>query len=533
MSKRVALYARLSVTTEESVSIERQLVAMRALAKARGWEVVIEEVDDGVSATRLRPDQRTGWRAILNSPERFDAVIVWKVDRLARRVMDFLQANEALRSRGAGIVSVEDPIDMTTAQGRAFATMLAVFAEMEAASISARVTHARRTLLTLGRRAGGPAPYGWMNVDNPEGPGKVLAQDPETVGYVIEAVERILAGQTLYQVTRWLDTCGAPRRARAGRSTDRWADSSVEAILRNPVVAGMTPYQPGRKPGEPADPLAVLRNPDATPVIDESVAIISTEERRRLISLLDDAKRPGSRPRTGKTPELLAGMVICANCQGRMHRGSVSSKYLVFRCQQTECSKRVTVIRSHLETYVVQQFLAKRGAYPDYTFERRRGDDDVQRADLEAARDDVLDMMKRDDVDMLQLVSQLNSLKARLASAESSQATNAVYDYTGQTVAERWAEEDDIEQRQKTLRSHIEGVRVASTGQRGKEFDPARVSIDWLPVPEGVVLPDGVVLTEPISASAPTGPVQVGGIILRTSKRGGTYASRAGSKKIG
>jgi hypothetical protein len=71
----------------------------------------------------------------MDSPAGYDAVIVWKVDRLARRVLDFLHADEALQGRGAGIVAVEDPIDMTTPQGRAFAIMLAVFGEMEAEAI--------------------------------------------------------------------------------------------------------------------------------------------------------------------------------------------------------------------------------------------------------------------------------------------------------------------------------------------------------------------------------------------------------------
>src|SRR5581483_6892866 len=168
-ARRAAIYARLSVTTEESVSIERQLDAARRYAEARGWAVVVEAVDEGVSASKNRPEDRAGWRSPLHSPEKYDAGIVWKVDRLARRVLDFLHADEALRGRGAGLVAVEDPIDMTSAQGRAFATMLAVFAEMEAASISARVTAARRAIIASGRRAGGRPPLGWMNVPNPDG----------------------------------------------------------------------------------------------------------------------------------------------------------------------------------------------------------------------------------------------------------------------------------------------------------------------------------------------------------------------------
>lgn len=61
----------------------------------------------------------------------------------------------ALRERKAGLVAVDDPIDMTTSQGRGFATMLAVFAQMEAEAISARVKAARSYLIRDGRVVGG------------------------------------------------------------------------------------------------------------------------------------------------------------------------------------------------------------------------------------------------------------------------------------------------------------------------------------------------------------------------------------------
>ncbi|MDR0416056.1 MAG: recombinase family protein, partial [Propionibacteriaceae bacterium] len=178
--RRCALYARLSVTKEESVSIARQLDSCRAYALARNWEVVGEFVDDGVSATANRPEDRRGWAALLAAGG-FDAVVIWKVDRLARRVLDFLHADETLHARGAGLIAVEDPIDMTSPQGRAFAVMLAVFGEMEAEAMRARVRAARAQILKQGRWPGGGVPYGYQSIDNPDGPGRVLAQDPGRV----------------------------------------------------------------------------------------------------------------------------------------------------------------------------------------------------------------------------------------------------------------------------------------------------------------------------------------------------------------
>ena len=144
--KKAVIYARISHTTEESVSVARQLHAGRKYAQAREWKVVGEFVDKGVSATHNKPEIRPAWRALMDSPYPFDAVVIWKVDRLARRVIDFLHTDEALQARGAAIVCVEQIIDMTTGEGRAFAQMLAVFGELEPAVISARVKAARTYL---------------------------------------------------------------------------------------------------------------------------------------------------------------------------------------------------------------------------------------------------------------------------------------------------------------------------------------------------------------------------------------------------
>jgi len=62
---RCVLYARLSVTKEESVSIDRQLDAGRKYAAGRGWEVIGEFTDNGVSATASRPEDRKGWTDLL------------------------------------------------------------------------------------------------------------------------------------------------------------------------------------------------------------------------------------------------------------------------------------------------------------------------------------------------------------------------------------------------------------------------------------------------------------------------------------
>ena len=158
-----------------------------------------------------------------------------------------MRAHETLTKRGAGIVCVEQTIDMTTPEGRAFAQMLAVFAELEAAAISSRVVAARVHLLSVGRAPGGRAPYGWRIVPNPKGKGWIVAQDPERIDWVREMARRALRGDTVTMIVRWLDEAEAPFPFGVRRRADHWWHASVERLLHNPMLAGMIPYKPARQ----------------------------------------------------------------------------------------------------------------------------------------------------------------------------------------------------------------------------------------------------------------------------------------------
>ncbi len=479
--RTVAAYARLSVTTEESVSIERQLSSARAYAAARGWEVVLESTDDGVSATKNKPEDRPGWRAIMESETPFDAVIVWKVDRLARRVLDFLHADEALQGRGAGIVAVEDPVDMTTPQGRAFATLLAVFGEMEAASISARVRAARRALVHDGRRVGGRPPFGFVNVPNPDGPGLVLARDPERIGVVEELARRALAGESLYALARWLEAEGVEPRARRGRRDGRWHEASVESILRSPALAGMTPYTPGRKPGERAARVEVVRDAEGLPVVDESNAVLTPAERRRLLAALDARKRPGTRAARSDAG-LLSGVLRCASCHDPLHRATAGG-LPVYRCQNRECPQRVTTTRDAVESFVVSDFLAVAGRLPVVRMEEADAADDAPRlADIEAAITETLVRMADDDADVVALSERLAALKAARsqARAQAETAPSLLAHRTGETFAEAWAAAPDDTTRRGLLTSAVEAVLLSPAKVRGgRGLDPSRVEVLW------------------------------------------------------
>ena len=363
--RRCALYARLSVTKEESVSITRQLQSCRRYAQARGWEVVGEFVDDGVSATASRPEDRRGWTTLLKA-DGFDAVVIWKVDRLARRVLDFLHADEALQQRGAGLVAVEDPIDMTSPQGRAFAVMLAVFGEMEAEAIRARVRAARAQLLKDGRWAGGGIPYGYLSAANPDGPGRVLVKDPERLRWLTEAVTMALNGATVYAVTKWLTDEGAPLpnggRSKRTPGNVEWNYHTVDRLLRNPILAGMTPRNPGRgRNAKDVDPFAVVRDESGIPMVSESLAVITVSEFTALQCTLNSQESPQVRKRRDRvtTSPFLSRVARCDACDVYMCRGTNQKRPVIYcpKCKQT-------LSRTTLDPYLAERLLAERGSEP-------------------------------------------------------------------------------------------------------------------------------------------------------------------------
>lgn len=479
--KRVVIYARISVSTDESVSIARQIDLARTHAKAKGWAVVGEFQDEGISATSVPPEERPGWSALLASGLGFDTVIVWKIDRLARRTLDFLNATQAIAERGAGIVAVEDAIDMTTKQGEAFATLMAVFGQLEAGAISDRVRSARTHLIHAGRVVGGSVPYGWKSVKNPDGQGKVLAHDPERIEWVRGMATRALDGETIYSIAQWLTNEDAPlpQATQGRRKHAAFNYVTVERLLRSPVLAGMTPFQPGRGRNEKADPTAVVRHEDGLPVIDESLAILSVAEHRRLLAILDSRDSAQARPRASKnaTSPLLSRLVTCAQCERTMHRGAAASGRETLKCPG--CKQ--TLSTSQFKDYLIDRLLSERGDHYSLRQDDEPVDVSAELVAVEAAIQDLLHQIGSADTKAAKaLFEQVEGLKERRARLRSNRPPTAPrFRRAGPTVTTQWEAASTDDERRAVLASQIESIRV-SRGQRGgQRLDVGRIELEW------------------------------------------------------
>lgn len=111
---RVASYARVSTRDQHC---EMQLHGLRQMSAQRGWTVVGEFVDVGVSGSKDRRPELDKLTKAVNRG-RVDVVAVWRFDRFARSVRHLVLALDEFRAKGVDFVSKEDGIDTSTPAGR-------------------------------------------------------------------------------------------------------------------------------------------------------------------------------------------------------------------------------------------------------------------------------------------------------------------------------------------------------------------------------------------------------------------------------
>jgi DNA invertase Pin-like site-specific DNA recombinase len=147
--KRAALYMRVSTIDQHP---ETQLHDLRQLATQRGFEIV-EEYTDKISGTKAK---RPGLDQLMRDAHRgrFDVVVVWACDRLARSVRHFLDVLDQLNHLNVEFVSFRENLDTAGPLGRAVIVIISVVAELERNLIIERVRAGLRRARLEGRRLG-------------------------------------------------------------------------------------------------------------------------------------------------------------------------------------------------------------------------------------------------------------------------------------------------------------------------------------------------------------------------------------------
>jgi DNA invertase Pin-like site-specific DNA recombinase len=149
---RVAIYARVSTLDQHT---DNQLQELRRYAEARGWSIYQEYVDSGISGAK---ESRPALDRMIKDARRrrFDAVLVWRLDRLGRNLRHLILLLDDLHALGVAFVSLAEGIDATTPAGKLQLHILGAIAEFERGRIQERVRAGLARARAQGKRLGRP-----------------------------------------------------------------------------------------------------------------------------------------------------------------------------------------------------------------------------------------------------------------------------------------------------------------------------------------------------------------------------------------
>ena len=168
--KRVAIYTRVST---DGQSVENQRRELLAVAERRGWEVVQEYSDHGISGAKDR-DKRPAFDRMLRGATRreFDMIAAWSVDRLGRSLQHLVAFLGEVHGAGVGLYLHQQALDTSTPAGEAMFQMCGVFAQFERSMIVSRVNAGLKRARANGKTLGRPKIAARHRGEHQEGPGE-------------------------------------------------------------------------------------------------------------------------------------------------------------------------------------------------------------------------------------------------------------------------------------------------------------------------------------------------------------------------
>ena len=454
---RAGIYVRLSVAKDDldatEAAMERQESDCRELCSRRGWQVVEVYRDEGLSAYHHK--KRPAFEDALADLEagRIDVLVVWKLDRLTRRVKDWARVRDVVERNGRQLASVMDgeatPLLMD---------ILASVAENESRNTSLRLQRQRRQAAEAGEaNQGGRRLFGYTTLP------RRINEDEAAV--IRELAARLLAGESVRSLTAWANTVSTSSTGKP------WNQRTLRGMLLSPALAGIRVYKEQRFEGQ------------WEPILDR-------ETWEAVEALLRDPARVtrGGRP----APWLLAGMVKCGRCKQTMvihYRPKARGGAREYLCQpapgRPACGK-TSVIAEPLEA-VVEEILLQQLADDRLVkaLEAQGGEVQelhAQRRVVKAKLREVGEMYDQDEIDRSEYLDRRAKLLDRLEKVQHQldqvlqRSVLADLPTAEEELRSWWRKQATAEQKQSVVRACLSSVVVGPVEKRvGPKFDPDRL----------------------------------------------------------
>lgn len=331
-TKKVAIYVRVSThwqVDKDSLQVQkRELVAYAQMVLGIKDYHVFE--DPGYSAKNTdRPD----YQAMMDRLRagEFSHLLVWKIDRISRNLLDFANMYDELKRLGVVFVSKNEQFDTSSAIGEAMLKIILVFAELERNMTAERVTAVMLSRANNGQWNGGRVPYGYAYDKQT----KEFSLDPAESQVVRRMYELYEREQSLVAVCRYFNAKGI-----YSRSGNEWTPTTVNKILKNQFYVGKYRYnvtkQEWKKWSKRDESEWITIDNHHVPLIDDvlfdRIQFILQRNRRGIV---DDRSSY-----IKKNIHIFAGLVKCGSCGSNMSATLDRVRADGWRPSVYGCSKR-------------------------------------------------------------------------------------------------------------------------------------------------------------------------------------------------
>lgn len=315
---RCAIYTRKSTSDgleKDFTSLDAQRESAESYIKSQknlGWSIVSDYYDDGgfTGANTERPALQKLLEDIQG--KKIDCVVVYKVDRLSRSLLDFVKLLKFFEEQQITFVSVTQHFDTNSSMGRLTLNILLSFAQFEREMISERTKDKMRASRIKGKWIGGRAPLGY-DVDRTA---QKLVANPKEAELVRFIFNLYLEKKSLLEVARTLNEMGHitkqyPFKGLAAGGV-KFKNSNIQMMVNSVTYIGKVGYEGKVYPGE-------------------HEAILSEEIFNQAQELLKLNKRERGVSKNKKFEGILSRLFRCACCHASMCHGYAKKKNNVYR----------------------------------------------------------------------------------------------------------------------------------------------------------------------------------------------------------
>lgn len=340
-AKKAAIYIRVSThwqIDKDSLKVQRrELIAYVEIVL--GIKDYVIFTDPGYSAKNTdRPDYQAMMDRIRTGE--FTHLVVWKIDRISRNLLDFASMYDELKRLGVTFVSKNEQFDTSSAIGEAMLKIILVFAELERNMTSERVTAVMLSRANNGQWNGGRVPYGY-SWDKESRTFSVVEQEAKVIRRMAELYEQY---QSLLYVAKYMNEAGITTK-----TGKQWTPTTVRTMLTNPWYIGNYVYNV-HSDGKGTE----KRSEDEwITVEDHHPAILDERLFYRIKFLLTRNKRggvPASQTYVRKNIHIFGGLLRCAKCGSNMianqdRRRANGIRPSIYACgsrrrKQTSCTNK-------------------------------------------------------------------------------------------------------------------------------------------------------------------------------------------------